>query len=77
MKTPTVQEKSEQVFFVQPKVHQFKFVETNKTVPMDLLKLISFFKECQAANKAAGILEKIAKDKRSHKKKGGASSCCA
>jgi hypothetical protein len=66
MDVPTVQEKSEQIFFVQP---QFKFADLNKTVPTDLLKLIAFFEQCQATNKAAGILKKIAKDKKQPKKK--------
>jgi hypothetical protein len=42
-------------------------VDTNKTVPTDLLKLIAFFEQCQAANKATGVLEKIAKDKKQPK----------
>jgi hypothetical protein len=62
MEVPTAQEKSEQIFFVQPKAHQFKFADLNKMVPTDPLKLIAFFEQCQATNKAAGILEKIAKD---------------
>jgi hypothetical protein len=66
---PTAQEKSEQIFFVQPKAHQFKFTGLNKIVPTDLLKLIAFFEQCQMANKAAGILEKIAKDKKQLKEK--------
>jgi hypothetical protein len=63
------QEKSEQIFFAQPKVHQFKFADTMKTVPTHPLKLITFFEQCQAANKAAGILEKIAKDIKQLKEK--------
>jgi hypothetical protein len=59
MEVPTAQEKSEQIFFAQPKVHQFKFVDTNKMVPTDPLKLIAFFEQCQATNKEAGTLEKI------------------
>ncbi len=31
------------------------------TVPTDPLKMIAFFKQCQATNKAAGVLEKIAR----------------
>jgi hypothetical protein len=69
MELPTAQEKSKQIFFVQPKAHQFKFVDTNKTVPMDPLWLITFFKQCQADNEAASILEKIAKDKNQPKEK--------
>ena len=63
MDVPTAQEKSEQIFFAQPKVHQNKFADLNKTVPTDPLKMIAFFEQCQATDKAAGILEKIAKDK--------------
>jgi hypothetical protein len=50
---------------MQPKAHQFKFVDTNKTVPMDPLKLVAFFEQCQVA--VAGVLEKIAKDKKQPK----------
>jgi hypothetical protein len=50
-------------------VHQFKIAATNKMMTMDLLWLIAFFKQCQAANKAAGVLEKIAKDKKQLKEK--------
>jgi hypothetical protein len=63
------QEKSEQIFFAQPKAHQFKFTDLNKTVPTDPLKLIAFFEHCQVTNKAAGIIEKIAKDKKQPKEK--------
>jgi hypothetical protein len=38
-------------------------------VPTGPLKLITFFEQCQAANKAAGVLEKIAKDKKQPKEK--------
>jgi hypothetical protein len=61
MEVPMAQEKSEQIFFAQPKVHQFKFADLNKTVPTDPLKLMASFKQCQATNKAAGFLKKIAK----------------
>jgi hypothetical protein len=69
MEIPMAQEKTEQIFFAQPKVHQFKFADTNKMVPTDLLKLIAFFEQCQVANKAAGVLEKIAKNKKQPKEK--------
>jgi hypothetical protein len=32
------------------------FADTNDTVPTNLLKLIAFFEQCQAADKVAGIL---------------------
>jgi hypothetical protein len=69
MEVPTVQEKSEQIFFAQSRTHQFKFADLIKMVPTDLLKLIGFFKQCQVTDKAAGILKKIAKDKKQPKDK--------
>jgi hypothetical protein len=69
MEVLTAQEKSEQIFFAQPKAHQFKFADLNKTMPTEPLKLIAFFEQWQATNKAAGILEKIAKDKKQLKEK--------
>jgi hypothetical protein len=64
MEVPTVQETSKQILFAQPKAHQFKFVDLNKMVPTDPLKLIAFFEQCQATDKMTGILKKIAKDKK-------------
>jgi hypothetical protein len=61
--------KEQKIFFVQPKAHQIKFVETNKTVITDLLWLVAFFEQCQTADKVASILEKIAKDKKQPKEK--------
>ncbi len=69
MDVPTAPEKSEQIFFVQPKVHQNKFAHLNKTVPTEPLKMIAFFEQCQATGKAAGILKKIAKDKQPKERK--------
>jgi hypothetical protein len=69
MDVPTAQEKSEQIFFAQPKAHQNKFANLNKTVPTDPLKMITFFKQCQATNKAAGVLDKIAKNKQPKQRK--------
>jgi hypothetical protein len=71
------QVKSEQIFFAQPKVHQFKFVDLNKMVPTDLLKLIAFFNQHQATDKAVGVHEKIAKVQSSQRKRNGSSSCRA
>jgi hypothetical protein len=69
MDVPMAQEKSEQIFFAQPKVHQNKFADLNKMVPTNPLMMIAFFEQCQATNKAAGILQKIAKDKKQPKEK--------
>jgi hypothetical protein len=64
MEVPMVQEKSEQTFFVQPKANQNKFPDLNKMVPTNPIKMIAFFEQCQATDKAAGVLEKIAKKKK-------------
>ncbi len=69
MDIPTAQEKSEQIFFAQPKAHQNKFANLNKRVPANSLRMIAFFEQCQATNKVAGVLEKIAKDKKQPKEK--------
>ncbi len=69
MDVPTAQEKSEQIFFAQPKAHQNKFADLNKTVPADPLRMIAFFEQYQATDKAAGVLDKIAKDKKEPKEK--------
>jgi hypothetical protein len=69
MDVPTVPEKSEQIFFAQPKAHQNKFADLNKMVPANPLRIIAFFEQCQATAKAAGILKKIARDKKQPKEK--------
>jgi hypothetical protein len=69
MGVPTAQEKSEQIFFAQPKVHQNKFANLNKTVPANPLRMIAFFKQCQVTNKAAGVLENIVGNKKQPKEK--------
>jgi hypothetical protein len=38
-------------------------------VPTDLLKMIAFFEQCQATDKAAGVFEKIAKVKQPKERK--------
>ncbi len=69
MDVPMAQEKSEQIFFAQPKAHKNKFSDLNKTVHSNPLRMIAIFKQCQATNKAAGVLDKIAKDKKQPKEK--------
>jgi hypothetical protein len=69
MDVPTAQEKSEQIFFAKPKVHQNKFANLNKRVLVNPLRMIAFFEQCQATDKAAGVLKKIAKDKEQPKEK--------
>jgi hypothetical protein len=46
MEVPTLQEKSKQILFAQPKAHQNKFTDLNKMVPKDPIKLIAFFEQC-------------------------------
>ncbi len=43
MDVPTAQEKSEQIIFAQPRAHQKKFANLNKTVPSNPLRMIAFF----------------------------------
>jgi hypothetical protein len=69
MDLPTAQENRKQIFFAYPKAHQYKFTETNKMVPRDLLWLITFFEQCQTADKAAGVLDKIKEKKQPKEKK--------
>jgi hypothetical protein len=69
MDVPTAQEKSEQIFFAQPKAHQNNFADLNKIVPTNPLRMIAFFEQCKATNKVAGVLEKIAKDKKQPKER--------
>ncbi len=69
MDVPTAQEKSEQIFFAQPEVHQNKFANLNKMVLTDPLKMIAFFEQCQATCKVAGVLDKIARDKQPKERK--------
>ncbi len=64
----TAQEMRKQIFFAQPKVHQYKFAETYKMVLTDPLWLIAFFEQCQTTNKVAGILDKL-KEKKQPKKR--------
>jgi hypothetical protein len=69
MDIPTAQEKSKQIVSAQPKAHQNKSADLNKMVPSYPLRIIVFFEQCQATNKAAGVLDKIAKDKKQPKEK--------
>jgi hypothetical protein len=69
MDVPTVHKKSEQIFFAQPKAHSNKFINLNKMVPANPLRMIAFFEQCQATNKATGVLKKITKDKKQLKEK--------
>jgi hypothetical protein len=50
MDVPTAQERSEQIFFAQPKAHQNKFADLNKMVPANPLRMIAFFEQCQVTN---------------------------
>jgi hypothetical protein len=69
MELPTAQEKAKQIFLTKPKAHQFNFAETNKMAPMDPLWLVAFLEQCQTANKAAGVLDKLKEKKQQYEKK--------
>jgi hypothetical protein len=60
---PTVHEKSKQIFFAQAKVHHFEFAEMTKMVPIDPLWLVTYFKQCQTANKTVSVLDKLKEKK--------------
>ncbi len=46
MNIPMAQEKSEQIFFAQPRAHQNKFANLNKMIPANPLRMIAFFEQC-------------------------------
>ncbi len=69
MEVPTAQEKSEQIFFAQPKAHHNKFANLNKTVPANPLRMIAIFEQCQATNKAAGVLRRSPRTRSSQSKR--------
>ncbi len=54
---------SKQIFLVQLKAHQFKLPQSNKTIPTNPLWLVTFFEQCQTANKAASVLDKLKEKK--------------
>ena len=64
MELPTAQERAEQIFLGQPKMHQMKYAETHKTVPADVVPLVAFFKQCHNADQASGLLDKLKKGKK-------------
>ncbi len=63
------QKKSGQIFFAQPKAHQFKFAETNKTVPTDLLKLIAFLSSVKRPTKRLVFLRRSPRTRSSQKRR--------
>jgi hypothetical protein len=69
MEVPMAKEKSERIFFAQPKALQNKFTDLNEMVPADLIKLIAFFEQCETADKSSGVLKKVTKDKKQPKEK--------
>jgi hypothetical protein len=75
MDVPTVQEKSEQIFFAQPKAHQNKLGNLNTTILTEPLKMNAFFEQGQATDMAAGILEK-SQGQAAEGKENGSTSCC-
>ncbi len=64
MELPTAQERAEQIFLGQPKMHQMKYAETHETVPADVVLLVSFFEQCHNADQASVLLDKLKKGKK-------------
>jgi hypothetical protein len=69
MELPTVQEKSEYIFLMQPKAHQYKFTETNKTVPMDLFWFIAFLSSVRLPMKWLGSLTRSRRKSRQKRRR--------
>jgi hypothetical protein len=69
MKVPTAQEKSKQIFYAQPKAHQFMFTDLNKMVPTDTLELIAFFEQCQATNRGLAFSRRLPRTRSSRKRR--------
>jgi hypothetical protein len=69
MEIPLECKKSEQIFFMQPKVHQFKFADSNKVVPTDPLKLIASFEQFKRPTEWLAFLRRLPRTKSSQKKR--------
>jgi hypothetical protein len=69
MEVPTAQEKSEQIFFAQPKTHQFKFVDLNKMVPTDPLKLLLSSSSVKQPTRQLAFLRRSLRIRSSQKKR--------
>jgi hypothetical protein len=64
MELPTAQERAEQIFLGQPKMHQMKYAEMHKTVPYNIVPLIAFFEQCHNADQVSRVLDKLKKGKK-------------
>jgi hypothetical protein len=63
------QEKSEQIFFVQPKAHQNKFADLNKTVPADPLRMIAFLSSVKQPTRRLAFLRRLPGTRSSQRKR--------
>jgi hypothetical protein len=69
IEVPMVQEKSEQIFFVQPKVHQNKFADLNKAVPTNPLKMIVSLSSVKQLTRRLAILRRLPRTTSSQRKR--------
>jgi hypothetical protein len=69
MDVPTAQEKSEQIFFAQPKAHQNKFADLNKTVPANLLRMIAFLSSVKQPTRRLAFLIRLPRIRSSRRKR--------
>jgi hypothetical protein len=69
MDVPMAQEKSEQIFFAQPKVHQNKFANLNKMVPADPLKMIAFLSSVKQPTRWLAFLRRLPGTRSSQRKR--------
>jgi hypothetical protein len=50
-------------------VHQFKFADLNKMAPTNPLKMIAFFEQCQATDKAVALLRRLPRTRSGQKRR--------
>jgi hypothetical protein len=68
MDIPTAQEKSEQTFFAQPKMHQNKFANLNKMVPTNPLKMIAFLSNVKLPTRWLAFSRRLPRTRSSRRK---------
>jgi hypothetical protein len=68
MEVPTAQEKSEQIFFAQPKAHQNKCADLNKMVPTNLLKMMLSLSSVKQLTRRLAFLRRLPRTRSSQRK---------
>jgi hypothetical protein len=69
MEVPMAQEKIKQIFFAQPKAHQFKFADLNKTVPLTRSSSLLSSSSVKQPTKRLAFLRRLPRIKSSQKKR--------